>query len=99
MLFRGSDDLPMTSGKISYSGCWQDFKTIVEHVNREYVRSNDQGVRFYAYGCSMGANILGLYMRKEGERARQMLDGAIMYGTPWSTSKGSKFFYETANMY
>ena len=50
----------------------------------------------YAYGCSLGAQILALYMIKEGRKACKVLDGALLYGTPWSTSRGSDFFYKNA---
>ena len=44
----------------------------------------------------MGAQILGLYLAKEKERACKYLDGAILYGTPWSSAKGEKFIYGNA---
>ena len=43
----------------------------------------------YAYGCSLGAQLLGLYLRKEGANACKFLDGTILYGTPWSSKKGA----------
>lgn len=95
MLFRGADNLPITSGKLSYSGCWQDCKAIIEYVHSKYV-SVERRERMYAYGCSMGAQILALYMIKEGKKACEKLDGALMYGTPWSTAKGADFFYKNA---
>jgi len=52
--------------------------------------------RLYVYGCSLGAQILGLYLVKMREKACEVLDGAILYGTPWSTLKGSEFFYGNA---
>jgi len=33
LVFRGGDNLPITSGKISYSGCWGDLKTLIDHVH------------------------------------------------------------------
>ena len=95
MLFRGSQNLPITSSKLSYSGAWRDCKAIVEHVHGKYV-SSEKRERMYAYGCSLGAQILALYMIKEGKRACQVIDGAVLYGTPWSTSKGADFFYKNA---
>ena len=95
MLFRGSDGLPITSGKLSYSGAWEDCKAIVEYAHRRYV-STEKSERMYAYGCSLGAQILALYMIKEGRNACRFLDGAVLYGTPWSTSKGADFFYKNA---
>ena len=40
----------------------------------------------------MGAQIIGLYLRKEGVKAREVVDGAALYGTPWS-SKGADYLY------
>ena len=50
----------------------------------------------YAYGCSLGAQILGLYLRKEGEQATKFLDGAGLYGCPWSTIRVRDHFYNAA---
>ena len=47
----------------------------------------------YAYGCSLGAAILGLYLKYEGERATKILNGAVLYATPWSSRHGSNYFY------
>lgn len=93
MLFRGADGVPITSGKLSYSGAWEDCKAIVEYVHNRYV-STDKNERMYAYGCSLGAQILANYLTKEGKKACRVLDGVALYGTPWSTSKGSEFFYK-----
>ena len=68
ILFRGSKDLPITSGKISYSGAWQDCKAVLEYVRSKYV-CEEKRERMYAYGCSLGAQILALYMIKEGKKA------------------------------
>ena len=72
---------------------------MIEHVHNTYQAKAKQAgktTRLYAYGCSLGAQILGLYLIKEKERARKYLDGAILYGTPWNPCKGEKFFYENA---
>jgi len=29
-----------------------------------------------------------------GKQAAQTLDGAVLYGTPWSVAKGNQFFFE-----
>jgi len=42
----------------------------------------------------LGAQILGLYLGKAGEKALDYLDGAALYACPWSTEKGSRYFYE-----
>ena len=89
-LFRGSKGLPITSDKLSYSGAWQDCKAILEYARNKYV-SNEKNERIYAYGCSLGANILALYLIREGINANKVIDGAVLYGTPWSAAKGGAY--------
>ena len=91
-IFRGSAGLPITSGKLNYSGAWQDCKAILEYVHSKYV-SDEKCERLYAYGISLGANILALYMVKEGANASKTIDGAALYGTPWSAKKGGDYFF------
>ena len=69
----------------------------MEHIDKKYVRDAKTGkkaTRLYAYGVSLGANILGLYLVKMGEQATQTLDAAILYGTSWNLVKGNKYLYE-----
>ena len=94
ILFRGADGLPVTSGKLSYSGCWQDCKTVLEYAYDRYVidsETKEKKTRFYVYGCSLGAQILALYMLKDADRAYEMIDGSAIYGNPWSAAKGEKY--------
>ena len=98
-MFRGGEGMPITSGKVSYAGSWEDCKEVVEYVHKTYLakaRQSGKRARLYIYGCSLGAQIAGLYLAKDKERAHQILDGAILYGTPWSTVKGEKFIYNNA---
>ena len=48
----------------------------------------------YTYGVSLGANVLGLYLGKAGEKAKEFIDAAMFYATPWSTKTGYRYFYE-----
>ena len=41
----------------------------------------------------MGAQIIALYLRKEGIKARDVVDGAVFYGTPWSPLQTADHFY------
>ena len=96
LLFRGGEGLPITSGKVCYSGSWEDAKTLIEHVHDKYLAKQKMAgkmARLYVYACSLGAQICGLYFLKMGKRACKYVDGAILYGTPWSAAKGSEFFY------
>jgi len=94
VLLRGACGLPMTSGKLSCLTSADDAKEAIDFVYSKHVSKTGGGrvTRLYAYGCSMGANILGLYLIQQGDKAK--IDGAIMYGTPWNTDKSSKYFHE-----
>ena len=84
---------------MNYSGAWQDCKAAIEYVHAKYIvteKKKGNDIRMYAYGCSLGAQLLGLYLRKEGEKATKYLDGCGLYGTPWSIVKGEYHFYERA---
>ena len=95
ILFRGGQGLPITSGKLSYSGCWEDIDHIFKHLSKKYVHDADGNKRVpvFAFGCSLGANILGLYLGKASDRATEHLDGAATYATPWNLPEGHHYFY------
>ena len=40
--------------------------------------------------------MFGLYLAKEGEKAKEMVNGVALYATPWSKAKnkGSQGFYQ-----
>lgn len=38
--------------------------------------------------------MVGLYLGKAGEKAKDFLDGVALYATPWDTEKGNKYFVE-----
>ena len=65
LLFRGSKGVPITSGLLGHPGSWQDIQAGIEFVANKYVKDKDTGqkrCRYYAYGCSMGAGLLALYL-------------------------------------
>ena len=65
VLFRGAAGLPITTPKLSYSGSWKDVEFALGYVNKKYVRdpnTNVKRTRLYAYGVSLGAQILGMYL-------------------------------------
>ena len=41
----------------------------------------------------MGASLLGLYLINASEEAGQLLDGSILYGTPWDYAAGWNYLY------
>lgn len=97
IVFKGSEGLPITTPKLSYSGCWKDVEEALEYITKRYtldLKTKKRSTRIYAFGCSLGAQILGLYLGKAGEKAKTYLDGACLFSTPWSLVKGSEFFYE-----
>ena len=72
---------------------------MIEHVHDKYLAKQKMAgkrARLYVYACSLGAQIFGLYLRQQGKRACKYIDGAILYGTPWSTAKGNEFFNKNA---
>jgi len=94
VLFRGSSGIPITSSKLSCSVSWFDAQAITEYCVKEYVVDKETGKKtrnIYAYGCSLGANILGLYLAKVADKCP--LDGSVLYATPWDLTSGSNFFY------
>lgn len=97
ILFRGGEGLPLTTSKLSHAGCWTDIREILQYVDKKYVRDSKTGrrrTRVYVYGCSLGAQILGLYLGRAGKEANDLIDAAILFSTPWSTERGNKFFAE-----
>ncbi len=78
--------MPITTPKLSYSGCWKDVEEALEYISKRYTldpKTKKRSTRVYAFGCSLGANILGLYLAKAGEKAKSHIDGACLYATPW----------------
>ena len=101
LLFRGSYGLPITSAKLNCAYCWADGEFALDYVFKKYIqgpgKDGQKRTRFYSYGVSLGAQILGLYLGKKPEKAAQVLDGAALYATPWSTTTrkgGPDFFYK-----
>ena len=95
--FRCSEGIPITSPKVNYAGAWDDLKCIIEYVDNKYVRDARTGKKktsLYAFGCSLGALILGLYAGYDADNAKKILDGIVLYATPWNTRDGWKTFRE-----
>ena len=95
--FRCSMGIPITSPRLNYSGSWDDMKVIVEYVHNKYVQDAQTGEKktsLYVFGCSLGALILGLYAGYDAKGAAKMIDGIVLYATPWNCREGVKFFRE-----
>ena len=72
-------------------------KVIVEYVHNKYIRDPDSGQKktsLYAFGCSLGALILGLYAIHDSDNASRFLDGIVLYATPWNCRDSVKYFRE-----
>jgi len=97
LLFRATNDIPVTSYKISCSYAWEDLKQMVDFVNEKYVIDSitkQKKCQLYAYGVSLGANQLGLYLSHVGSQTP--VDGATLFSAPYDVWKGYKHFYEVA---
>jgi len=95
LLFRGSNGVPITSARLATPSSWDDIQAGIEYVSKTYVRDQKTGkkqCRFYAYGCSLGASLLCLYLIYGSKSSEKELDGAAMYGTPWDHKKGRDKF-------
>ena len=93
--FRGADGIPLTSPKLNHSGCWKDLECTIDFLHKKYVLSAKTGEkrrRFYCFGASLGAIVLGNYLGRAGPKTKEVLDGAVLYGTLWNSSKGCEFF-------
>ena len=70
-------------------------RVVVEYVNKKYVIDKETGEKttsFYSFGCSLGAIILACYCGYDPDRAAKILDGAVLYATPWNTRDSVDFF-------
>ena len=95
--FRGNGGIPITSYKVLCSCCWWDVKEAVDFVHTHYLINADtkeKQTQMYAYGASMGALLLGLYLANESENAK--VDGAGLYGCAYDVPNGAEYFYNNA---
>lgn len=98
VLFRCSEDIPITSCRLTCAYSSADVTETVEHVYNAYVRdqkTKEICTRLYVYGTSLGANILSLHLIKHGSNAK--VDGAMLYCPPYDIVNGVGFFYN--NLY
>jgi predicted alpha/beta-fold hydrolase len=74
--------------------CWPDSKEITDYVHDKYVidqKTGNKKVKLYGYGCSLGANLLGLQLINEGIKTKY--DAASLYATPWAMFDGWNHFF------
>lgn len=96
VLFRGADGIPITTPKLSCAACWKDAEFICEYVRNKYAKNAVTGkndTRVYAFGASLGAVLLGLYLANAGEKAKSILDGALLYCNAWNADRCNNYFY------
>ena len=71
----------------------------MKYISDKYVRdpeTNEKRTRLYAYGVSLGAIMLSLYLGKAGKRANEVIDGSVIFSSVWNMSTGMPVFYKTA---
>ena len=74
---------------------YPDIEFAVNYVSKKYVRdplTNEKRTRLYAYGVSLGAVHLGLYLGRAGKRASEVLDGACLYSGVWNARRANPAF-------
>ena len=94
VIFRGSDveGIPITSGKFASACAWGDATEITNWVVDRYVKPEGTKTRnIYAYGCSLGAQILANQISEEGKTSNY--DGALLYATPWNQAGATEFAF------
>ena len=93
LLFRGSENLPLTSPMYCISTSWGDGIELSTHVHKKYCldSSGAKTRNLYGYGCSLGAVLLMRQLEEEGSNTK--FDGSVQYATPWATYDGWQFFF------
>jgi len=79
---------------------WEDIDFAINYVNERYVRdpkTKAKRTRLYAYGVSLGGQVLLMYLGKVGKRASDALDGATVFSAIWEVRKSNKWFLASCN--
>lgn len=66
----------------------------MDHVNKKYVIdpiTKEKRVRYYGYGTSLGANLLGLYLCHSKKECP--FDAATLFAPPYDIIQGCEQFY------
>jgi predicted alpha/beta-fold hydrolase len=81
--FRGAAGVKLTTSKIYSITNWQDVKEPIDFIHKKYCSGIDdyKNRNIFAYGVSLGAALLSLYLVQEG--GRSPLSGAIVFSSPW----------------
>lgn len=87
--------MPVTDAKITCSTCWEDIDEPLDHIYKNYCIDKDgKKIRnFYAYGCSLGAQLLSLYLVKKGQEATKILDATALFSGPFDILGGAHNFH------
>jgi predicted alpha/beta-fold hydrolase len=65
VLFRCAENIPITSCRLTCSSSGEDATAAIDYVFNKYVKdntTNENRTRLYAYGTSLGGNLLGLHL-------------------------------------
>jgi predicted alpha/beta-fold hydrolase len=79
---------------LTCSTSWEDIREIVDHVNKKYVIdpiTKEKRVRYYGYGTSLGANLLGLYLCHSKKECP--FDAATLLAPPYDIIQNYEQFY------
>lgn len=61
---------------------WQDFKEPIDYINQTYCKTQNGDRKIFAYGCSLGAICLTLYLINDAKNSPVCAAG--FYGAPLS---------------
>jgi len=77
ILFRGSDGVPITQGKLYSHNSWKDIKEPVDYLFSKYCAASNR--KLYLFGCSLGGTMASNYLCND---PNSPLSGAVIYGAP-----------------
>lgn len=94
--FRGAAGVPLTNGVIQWLGSWTDVKEPIDYIHRTYCLTQGGGEirNLHAYGVSVGASLLALYLENEGDRSP--LKGACAFAPFYCQEENIPFFKSSA---
>ena len=103
ILSRGAAGLPFTSPKLNCAASWRDIEAAFDYFYEKYgldPKTKEKRTRIYAYGVSLGALLLYLYLGRAGEKTSKILDGASIFSNVWNTSRSNpRFLARTYGLY
>ena len=71
ILSRGAAGLPFTTPKLNCGASWRDIEYAFDYFYEKYgldAKTKEKRTRIYAYGVSLGALLLTLYLGRAGKK-------------------------------